>query len=56
MLPNNTYEDRPPIHIKHNLERRLVPIQEELVTVEQPALTPTHEKDDIGAIYSQQWI
>ena len=35
---------------------RLVPIQEEPITVEQPALTPTNEEDNIGAMYSQQWI
>ena len=56
MLPNNTYGDRPPIHIECDLEQGLVPIQEEPITVEQPALTPTNEEDDIGAMYSQQWI
>ena len=56
VLPNNTYGDRPPIHIERDLEQGLVPIQEEPITVEQPALTPTNEKDNIGAMYSQQWI
>ena len=56
VLPNNTYGDRPPIHIECDLERGLVPIQEEPITVEQPAPTPTNEEDDIGAMYSQQWI
>ena len=56
MLSNNTYKDRPSIRIKHNLEQGLVPIQKDPITVEQPALTPTNEEDNIGAIYSQQWI
>ena len=56
VLPNNTYGDRPPIHIERDLEQGLVPIQKEPITVEQPAPTPTNEKDDIGAMYSQQWI
>ena len=34
----------------------MVPIQEEPITVKQPAPTPTNEEDDIGAMYSQQWI
>ena len=54
MLPNNTYGDRPPIHIEHNLERGLVPIQEEPITAEQLALTPTNKEDDIGTMDSQQ--
>ena len=32
----------------------MVPIQEEPITVKQPAPTPTNEEDDIGAMYSQQ--
>ena len=56
VLPNNTYGVRPPIHIERDLEQGLVPIQEEPITVEQPALTPTNEEDNIGAMYSQQWI
>ena len=56
VLPNNTYGDRPPIHIEHDLEWGLVSIQEEPITVEQPAPTPTNEEDNIGAMYSQQWI
>ena len=34
----------------------MVPILEEPITVKQPAPTPTNEEDDIGAMYSQQWI
>ena len=52
MLSNNTYGDRPPIHIECDLERRLVPIQEEPITVEQPALIPTNEEDNIDTMYS----
>ena len=54
VLPNNTYGDRPPIHIECNLEQGLVSIQEEPITVKQPAPTHTNEKDNIGAMYSQQ--
>ena len=54
MLPNNTYGDRPSIYIKHDLEQGLIPIQEEPITVEQPAPTPTNEEDDIDAMYSPQ--
>ena len=43
----------PPIHIEHDLEQGLVPIQEEPITVEQPAPTPTNEENNIGAMYSQ---
>ena len=56
VLPNNTYGDRLPIHIECDLEQGLVPIQEEPITVEQPAPIPTNEEDNIGAMYSQQWI
>ena len=56
VLPNNTYGDRPSIHIKHDLEWGLVTIQEEPITVEWPTLTSMNEKDDIGTMYSQQWI
>ena len=54
MLPNNTYGDRPPIHIECDLEQGLVPIQEKPITVEQPPLTSTNKEDNIGAMYSQQ--
>ena len=56
VLSSNTYGDSPPIYIKHDLEQGLVPIQKEPITVEQPAPTPTDEEDDIGIMYSQQWI
>ena len=57
MLPNNTYGDRsPPIYIECDLEQGLVPIQEEPITVERPAPTSINEEDNIGIMYSQQWI
>ena len=56
MLSNNTYGNRPSIYIEQNLEQSLVPIQGELIVAEQPALTPTNEDNDIGVMYSQQWI
>ena len=60
ILPNNAYGNLPPVQIKRNLQQGMDAIQEESSSMQaEPSQSPqasTNEEEDLGQIYSSQWI
>ena len=60
ILPDNAYGDLPPVQIERNLQQEMDPIQEESSSMQakpsQSAQVPTNEEEDLGQMYSSQWI
>ena len=60
ILPDNAYGDLSPVQIKRNLQQEMDPIQEESFFMQaeslQSAQVPTNEEEDLGQMYSSQWI
>ena len=60
ILPDNTYGDLPPVQIKRNLQQGMDPIQEKSSSMQaepsQSAQVPTNKEEDLGQMYSSQWI
>ena len=59
-MPDNAYGDLPLVQIERNLQQEMDPIQEESSSIQaepsQSAQAPINEGEDLGQMYSSQWI